>query len=485
MFKYYMKKVIGNKSFLFWTMMFPICLMICFKIAFGGLYDIENNFDPVEAVYINLDSDGTEAMEVMLDGLISKLGLTEIMQEFQLDELMRASINGDKDFVENFEFDQELFESRLDEIKPQLTYAEDFFDPAEFEEFEGFGKFMKSFIFRMALDSTAGDEEKPFFNVTEVNTVEEAETLLDEGEKHVAFIYENGEIRTELASGYSDVDLIVTQSFLSTFDSMYSVMEDEFSKELFIGDNVNDEDKNNEDKNSEALDTSLFSANGIEAASYVKAKESIFEEEPNPYNWYYYSTFVMGIMFNILTGIGIVADVQANLTKGALRVGLSSTSKSKIFLSAFTARFCVLFTCECIQLLVMNYIFKIPVGHRIPQLIMFMVISIIFTLSVGEIFGLFLKGDVSKRENKANALLMTSVFLSGEMMASLPGVFEANCPIINKINPATILNFSFYNLVFYEDLTGFYMNMLKISVVAVVFIVISIAKIRRQKYASL
>ena len=71
------------------------------------------------------------------------------------------------------------------------------------------------------------------------------------------------------------------------------------------------------------------------------------------------------------------------------------------------------------------------------------------------------------------------------MVCTLPGFFELYCPIINRINPATILNFAFYNLVYFESLDGFYKNMLIILAATIVLLAYSIFRMRKQKYQSI
>ena len=79
---------------------------------------------------------------------------------------------------------------------------------------------------------------------------------------------------------------------------------------------------------------------------------------------------------------------------------------------------------------------------------------------------------------------MVSVFLSGEMVMQLPGIIEKYCPIVNDINPATVMNMAFYRMALYNDPFDFYMNMGKLVVAAVVFLTIGVLVLRREKYAS-
>ena len=159
--------------------------------------------------------------------------------------------------------------------------------------------------------------------------------------------------------------------------------------------------------------------------------------------------------------------------------------KWKILLSAFMARYALSCAITFFALTVMNRFFDVPLGNRFPHIILFVLVGNLFAMSLGCMFGLFTKGDENQRDNKATALIMISVFLSGEMIVQLPGLLEKFCPIVNRINPATIMNFAFFRLVNYPTLNGFWMNMIKISLATVVFMMISILKLRREKYAAL
>jgi ABC-2 type transport system permease protein len=107
-----------------------------------------------------------------------------------------------------------------------------------------------------------------------------------------------------------------------------------------------------------------------------------------------------------------------------------------------------------------------------------------FSISFGVICGLCFKGDVHQRGNKATSLIMISVFLSGEMISQLPGLFEKYFPIFNKINPATVLNMALFKLTIGNSAEGFFTNIAEIIGLTVVFLAIGIAVLRREKYAS-
>ncbi len=133
----------------------------------------------------------------------------------------------------------------------------------------------------------------------------------------------------------------------------------------------------------------------------------------------------------------------------------------------------------------MRTIFNVDMGSDPLKLILFTIAANIFSISFGIVCGLIFKGTLENRANKTTAVLMLSVFLSGEMINTLPGTIEKVCPIINDINPATVMNLAFYRMALFDQPLDFYTNMAKIVGASIVFIIIGTIILRREKYASL
>lgn len=476
MFIYFLKKTIRDRSFVFWTLMFPLALMTCFKFAFSNIYSANAEFDPVKAVYVNEDD---ISIEELLLQFLSENGLDDVAKEIfsaeSLSEIRDLYVDGKYDVImDNFEkgiYNEEEIREELDSIVSK--YAEDdLLDNINIsdEMLEKLDILSYGIIFNLVADNS------DCFELSSMNTLDEARQALLNDEAKIIFIVKDKDVRIEMSKEYSTIDANVATAFLTTYKTEYQIIREMLLEMDF--ENVSDTDTDIKAQFDETF------GNEYSMKEIAKQKADIYGAEPDPFNWYYYSTIVMGIMFNILTGIGIVRDAQADISTGAMRISLSSTKKSKLLLSMFLSRFVLCFAITVIQIIVANYVFEIPMGRRIPELILFVSVANLFALSVGQMCGLFFKGRVSDRENKANALLMTSVFLSGEMVNVLPGIFAVKAPWINAVNPATILNFAFYKLVYYEQLDSFYLNMVKIAAVTVVFLCISIIRMRRQKYAS-
>ena len=77
MFKYYLLKVLRNKIYLFWCLVFPLGIMACMNAAFGNIYNIENSIDPVKTIIVaESDSAYAEGFCDLVDEFADESGET-------------------------------------------------------------------------------------------------------------------------------------------------------------------------------------------------------------------------------------------------------------------------------------------------------------------------------------------------------------------------------------------------------------------------
>ncbi len=380
MFKYYLKRVLRNKMYLFWCFAFPLVIMGCMYAAFGNIYDVENSIDPIKTVLIT-ESDGGYA-------------------------------HGFKTLVDRF----------------------------------------------------ASGPEKTFFDMVQAKGKEEAMDMLMKGDIEILFVAGDEDIKVYLAQNHSTASGVVAKSVADIYKSNYKLI-------------------------SEAYETAPDKVGEIvkgltEQFEYTKVDYGIFADDPNPYTWYFFSTLVMGIFFTAMNGVSLVSDLKADVSNEAARLSLSPGSKSKMIWSAFVARLLPAIVISSLHLVCLRFIFKVPMGNNPLRIILFVLTANIFAISFGVVCGLIFKGNLESRENKTTAVLMLSVFISGEMVMQLPGIIERSFPILNDINPATVMNMAFYRMSMYNDPLDFYLNMGKLIAVSVIFLTIGVIVLRRERYAS-
>ena len=64
-------------------------------------------------------------------------------------------------------------------------------------------------------------------------------------------------------------------------------------------------------------------------------------------------------------------------------------------------------------------------------------------------------------------------------------MIDKNVPIINKINPASMITDGFYSLYYYDTLDRYFVNIAILIAFSVIAIFISYLCLRRQKYDSI
>lgn len=83
------------------------------------------------------------------------------------------------------------------------------------------------------------------------------------------------------------------------------------------------------------------------------------------------------------------------------------------------------------------------------------------------------------------SVTMLGCFLSGMMGITMKYIIDKNLPIINKVNPASMITDGFYSLYYYDTLDRYIFNISSLLIFAFIMIFISYISLRRQKYDSI
>ena len=103
-------------------------------------------------------------------------------------------------------------------------------------------------------------------------------------------------------------------------------------------------------------------------------------------------------------------------------------------------------------------------------------------LSLGIFIATFLKANDNVKMGILIAITMLGCFLSGMMGITMKYIVDTNMPIINKMNPASMITDGFYSLYYYDTLDRFYFNVGSLSLFTLLMILLSMYQLRRQTY---
>lgn len=304
------------------------------------------------------------------------------------------------------------------------------------------------------------EEEDSLFSF-EVLSKETAETELEQGNKDAVIVLE--EIPSLIIKKNS-VKSSIVKNFLDQYIRKQSMI-----KEVVSSGNVSD---------LEGIISEVMKTQEV-----VKQK-SLGSGNNNIYAQFFYALIAMCCLFASFQGAGCVNDIQANMNTLAARKGVSSVSKMKMAIPEAMAVISLQSVTVTVLILYLKYILKLELGEKTGLMIITGILSGTFGISLGFLIGC-IKKDFDTKISILTGISMVMCFLSGLMMVSIKGILEQHAPIVNRINPATLITECFYYLNVYDDYSKYSFNMIMIGVLTIGCFGASILLMKGARYESI
>ena len=176
---------------------------------------------------------------------------------------------------------------------------------------------------------------------------------------------------------------------------------------------------------------------------------------------------------------------QGNLSAIGARKCVSPVHKLKAIIVKLAASICVQSLCTFISISYILFILRIDMGDKIPMIYLSGILGSVLGVSLGFFIGSATSASESAKMGMTMGISMTSCFLSGLMVGNMKAVIEENCPIINVVNPASIISDLFYCLSIYDDYSRYIERAVLLLIMSVVFAAGGFLMTRRKKYASI
>lgn len=316
-------------------------------------------------------------------------------------------------------------------------------------------------IFRATLDavSKSDTQGEEFLNVTETD-IASAKSLLNDG-KVDAVIYVGDEISMTVAK--SGLNQTAVQSFLDEFEQKSSLISDIV--------------KENPDK--------LVSLIGNIFSSRIYISEKKLTDSPmDEISVYYFSLIGMAALFGGFLGSSVARQMQPNITPEGMRKSAAPVKRHTMIAAEFLAAYTLQLISMAILLFYMICVLHINLGNEAGY--------VALTCAAGSLVGIasgIFVGTLPVKENVQIAIFLVyslgSSFLSGLMIHPIKIWIEKSMPIINRINPATLIQDALYSLVIYNTHERFFTNIITLTVISVILCTLSYLMTRRKNYANL
>lgn len=213
-----------------------------------------------------------------------------------------------------------------------------------------------------------------------------------------------------------------------------------------------------------------------------KIKKSKNIKEVKSTNVFMYSLLAMACLGSITFGVSIVEtyNIKGDFAY-ASRISVTPITKGKLLFSQTIAYALIGVVTSVALCYYVNKVLGVDfVGDNL-KIISILILGNIMGILIGIILGLILPLKTDAKISFASAFYVFSSFLSGMMISSVPSVISNNIPILNYINPATVISRSFSSLYLYKENSEFIVSIINsIAYISILTIIIWILSRRRQ-----
>lgn len=310
------------------------------------------------------------------------------------------------------------------------------------------------------ISSVEYSEGKKMFSVSECG-IDKAEDMLEKGEV-IGIVRVSDTIRVEVnGSGlYQSILKMFTDTYLRNME-VYKNLYTDAPERASVVEKIMSE-------TGSALKESGIS--GAEADSQIQ---------------YFYSIIAMACLFGSFVGISLGNGLVANATPVAARKCISSAHRLTVICADMCAAFSIGFVEICMVTLFIRYGLKIDICPKPGFYILICFFGAIIGVAIGQFTAFIARGKNGVQIAISLSFSLVSSFLGGLMVGGIDYLIANVCPIVARINPASLITNSFYCLSVYSDYKRVAINIITLGVEAAVLTISSYLVSRRTRHESI
>lgn len=336
------------------------------------------------------------------------------------------------------------------------------------EEFENNEAFKTSF-------EKLSDEnnEDRLFN-TQYTTKEEAKDLLNKGEI-IGYmeLKQDKPVLTFVTNGIDEtVFKHVAEEIVQTSDIIKQLSQTQIQKQIASGNYI----INYDEIYNKAIE--MAKEDNVELKNISNSNLSYTMIE-------FYTLIAMTCLYGGMLSMVSINQILANMSNKGKRIAVSPTKKSIIILSSLLASYIVQLIGLAILFLYTLFVLGVDYGSNTGLIILLAIVGSFAGLALGTFVGTIFKASENTKTGILIALTMLGCYLSGMMGITMKYIVDKNVPIVNKINPASMITDGFYSLYYYDRLDRYWFNIASLLIFALILVIISFFSLRRQKYDSI
>jgi len=199
----------------------------------------------------------------------------------------------------------------------------------------------------------------------------------------------------------------------------------------------------------------------------------------------YYTLIAMAALYGGIIGMVSLNKCLANMGSIGKRVSISPTKKGTIILSSAMSSYIAQIIGIALLFLYTIFVLKVDYGNNLALVILLGIVGSLAGLTLGIMVSTIFKSNENAKTGIVIAITMFCCLLSWMMGITLKYIIDKNIPLLNKINPASMITDGFYSLYYYDTYDRFIFNIVSLLIFSSIMIIISYSSLRRQKYDSI
>lgn len=324
--------------------------------------------------------------------------------------------------------------------------------------------FENDLVFKESFKTLSNDDSNKIFDVTYTD-LENAKKLLEE-EKITGYLTLTG----------TGVNITVTSSGTEETILRYVTEEIESEKEIIYSFLTSEKEEGN---NNFAEEISKIMANTDAKINNISNKNLGYTMIE------YYTLIAMAALYGGTISMNATNYKLANMNPVGKRTAISPVSKRKMILGSLLASYIVQLIGLSLLFIFTIFVMKVDYGDNLPLVILLGLAGSLAGLSLGIMISSLFKTNENNKDGILISVTMFWCFLSGMMGITMKYVIDKYVPILNKINPASMMTDGLYALYYYETKERYFFDIISLLVFSFIMIIISYRSLRRQKYDSI
>ncbi len=196
----------------------------------------------------------------------------------------------------------------------------------------------------------------------------------------------------------------------------------------------------------------------------------------------FYTLVAMSCLYGGTLSMISINRILANMSPQGKRTSISPVKKWRLIFSHLLASYFVQLLGLALLFAYTVFILKVDYGEHLPLIVLLAIIGSFCGLTLGMAVGVLFKVNENIKIGILISLTMLGCFLSGMMGITMKYVIDTHLPLLNQLNPASMITDGLYSLYYYETFDRYWANIFHLLMVSVVLIGISIFSLRGQTY---